>query len=637
MALMKWKLQHKALGVLCLLLIAASQVSRILPAHDRLLFSLSRQSELHSSFIKTDNARIANHGAPFIREINVDSKPKRSTFWKNSSPKSMNNANAAVSAVETASSSMLISQQGYVGPFSSLSNEEVALFPKIMKDWQKLMLNYAEKLTEMGLEELYNASCYLWLTDCYKLAEHSGILKHVKELLGERVVAYGMRFWEAQAESERKMEMHYEGYGCNTVHVLAGSGVKLIKGSYFMDARMALDVWRLLPQLEGAIVSRVTSHVRRDDVKLVYLDAGPNDILVLSGKGVYAAINTANQSRVSMLVQFASADCKLRDPQLVQPSKATPISNRLPPALLVSGFTSGIDVMNDIRLSMATQEVMVFVEGQGIKDNFNVNSSGSYLEGNVTVFRGVGVDGIYKSTHGFSEKTYGIGFSPLLHRIKVDCLTSIGTVRSSKKFVSHAYDEVVVVLDGLLMHHRTAKELTGVQEVKELAVGHVAYLSNRLWHALVEALPGTSFILVSWAVEEPPHLPLAFAGSSLRRSISQGIYLFEEPLAGLGALEGKTVVLQGGQAYDPANDMGSSDVLVVVVKGLFLQVLPLSMYLEKSDVLLIPMGVPCVLWNTSKWPVVVVVLHFYQESAVSDAINSYLQEASYRTSGRIMR
>ncbi|GLJ23858.1 hypothetical protein SUGI_0453350 [Cryptomeria japonica] len=455
-------------------------------------------------------------------------------------------------------------------------------FTKMRSDWDMLYANLHRKLYSKGLRGPSEMHCFLWLADCYNLAQHPIFAKSLIPILGPDIILHGIKLWRLANGTARNLHLDNESGDCDeVVNVIIGSKVRILKGSQMYEGRWrhtllkniaALNAHQNHANIEDIIIGTVRKGIIRrqgnpmDDISFITIEPGEGNIVILHGNVVYG-IEAASIGEETAILQFASAKCKIRD------NKQALNNVFLPPVLLIS-------------------------------------------ERNLSLFSWKSLSIKCKTKHGCRTFRYGSASTAVLSKVSFEYSDFKAEGAHFKEFTSDDEEKIVIVLSGSLLYFCADMEVQGYREMGILEIHGSMYIPVGGWHALVPASPyRNAFVSVRWK----------------RRTMVTG----QRWLGSRGFFGFRTIILQSGQAYDPSNE-NNCDVILVMLYGKSLQMLPSEISLEESHTLLISGGDPCLLWNIGKASVAFVAIHVcgYDEQ-IEHLFNGDPRASSYFSGGGV--
>lgn len=512
------------------------------------------------------------------------------------------------------------SQQGYVTVNTVMDYN----FTKLYIEWGIRHTALHNEISKKGLRGPSEVNCFLWLLECYNLAKHAAIVKSLIPILGPDIVLHGIKLWKPTNETARRLHLDGESGQCDEVaNVVLGSNARILKGSqiyrgYKGNLRQrlfskiaALDTHQNYAQVEDIIVGTVRKGIVRkpgkpmEDIGFITTEAGTGNAIIFHGKTIYRMETPVGE--VSVVLQFASAKCKIREKTKV------PNNVFLPPVLLISGTHNAVLTPNDVRTVMASSEAFIFVP-----KTTQILSPFARVEQNLSLFSWKNLSLNCKAEDGYRTCSYGSASTAILSRVSFEYSDSDVGGTGLGALVSDTEEKVVIVVSGSLLYY-CAVEVPGYREMNVLDIHGSTYIPVGAWYALVPASPyKNAFVSVRWRSRE-----------MVTRKAFPAI---------AGHFRFRTIVLQRGQAYDPSNE-NNCDVILVMLYGNSLQMLPSELFLEESESLLISGSEPCLLWNIGKAPVAFVAIHVCGDDEQIDRLfNRYPNASSYyNAGGRIMR
>ncbi|MCO5569547.1 hypothetical protein L7F22_023261 [Adiantum nelumboides] len=520
-----------------------------------------------------------------------------------------------------------INTQGFSGAVKILSDTDLAALNKIHNDWNAFLPTLKKRLSLKGFVQSPERSCFLWLPECLWFAKHERILQIVKEAIGPRVLLYGMTLWKGRNEVLQRFHRNAEVGDCEKlVNVVFGASVQLVSQSHKIPERLLQAVLKHLLTveeesltfankqeefefLERSFIARIKRIVRSPDVWLENLILNNNHGVFFHG-GTLHRIGEVLENGTGVLLQFISADCKVREAQTsVWGSQGTSHNLYLPPTLLVAGERMELGVVNDVRLSLSRDDSLLSRLGNkkqslyflGRKRRISIDDVKPPKVSGVRVFSETNATFEWKNEGVWRMRKIGEASTTVMAKGRIERLL-LGSM-SSTVFgkAAGAGEQVIVVLSEGLLYVRSVKEADFQHyELLELRPGSAALLSKKLMQAVLPLDSEVGIMSLYWI----GHDNLI----SNKRSPVQVKALKATGRFGTKATEGCTITLGSGQAYDPDNNE-FCDVIIFMVEGYLLQVLPSNITLQAYDVLLIPAHQPCILWNIGGLPVKFFAMH----------------------------
>jgi len=182
-------------------------------------------------------------------------------------------------------------------------------------------------------------------------------LQSLIPILGPDIVLHGIKLWKPTNETARRLHLDSESGQCDeVVNVVLGSNARILKGSQMCQGNWrqslfrkiaALDTHQNHSHVEDIIVGTVRKGIvrkpgnRREDIGFITIEAGAGNAIIFHGKSIYRMETTVGE--VSVILQFASAKCKIRE------NMQDPNNVFLPPVLLISGTHNALSTPNDVR------------------------------------------------------------------------------------------------------------------------------------------------------------------------------------------------------------------------------------------------------------------------------------------------
>ncbi|MCO5555941.1 hypothetical protein L7F22_009485 [Adiantum nelumboides] len=562
------------------------------------------------------------------------------------------NGSPKLSTIKTQNASRFIDSKGFAGPFRVLDNRDLFLLKSIHERWSILWPTLQDDFITKGLSQPPERTCFIWIPECYNLAKHKQITQIVKEAVGRNVLLYGLTVWDKENQVLQKFHRDAELEGCpKRLSFVSGTSVQLISQSHKISSRLLQVVLKLLMFIDGEstkssgkaqqaanfdklFTTRVKRLVRTADIQLEKFEAADGYGVFIRGGTVFR-LGEVMEGRRGLLMQFVSADCKVRESQKASWGvQGTSYSLYMPPVLLVAGAISESSQLNDVRLTLVKQETLNVKTGP-------LKVLGSSLK-SAKKSNGLVVSTRMEKVVVFSEANASVGWQERGHwrfqkvgevSTAVMSFGKIEQFRVSKRLLSTKFhnlasvgQQVIVVLrEGLLYSRWVIDGERHYSEVLELRPGSAVLLPPYFLHALKPLGPNTTFMSFRWVPfkDEKPLMKIqsnthfkfmGFRQDSIGRE-----------LLGHGntkATEGRTISLGVGQAYDPDNNE-NCDVLVFVIEGNLLLVFPLNVTLQALDVLLIPADHSCVLWNVGNKAVRLFAMHLCHFNDDMQIITSY--------------
>lgn len=511
----------------------------------------------------------------------------------------------------------VFSQQGYVTVNTNIDYN----FTKLYIEWGIRHTALHNEISKKGLRGPSELNCFLWLLECYNLAKHPAIVKSLIPILGPDIVLHGIKLWKPTNETARRLQLDGQSGQCDEVaNVVLGSNARILKGSQMSTGNLrhrllskiaALDTYQNHAHVEDIIVGTVRKGMlrklgkRTEDFVFITTEARTGNAIIFHGKTLYRMETTVGE--VSVVLQFASAKCKIREKTQI------PFNVFLPPVLLISGSHNAILTPNDVRTVMASSEAFIFVP-----KTTQILSPFARVEQNFSLFSWKNLSTNCKAEEGYRTCSYGSASTAVLSRVSFEYSDSEVGGTGLGALVSDNEEKVVIVLRGSLLYY-CAVEVPGYREMSVLDIHGSTYIPVGAWYALVPASPyKNAFVSVRWRS---------------RKMVTRKAF----PAIG-GLFRFRTIVLQRGQAYDPSNE-NNCDVILVMLYGDSLQMLPSEIFLEESESLLISGSEPCLLWNIGKAPAAFVAIHVCGYDEQIDRLFNGDPNASayYNDGGRIMR
>eukprot|EP01018_Ginkgo_biloba_P019712 Gb_27720 [translate_table: standard] len=344
-----------------------------------------------------------------------------------------------------------------------------------------------------------------------------------------------------------------------------------------------------------------------EDIRFMTIEPGTSNAVMFHGKTIYK-IEPFSDGAESVILQFASAKCKIRDRIQV------PNNVFLPPVLLVSGSHNTLLTPNDVRRVLASSDAFTFTP----KTTKKLNQFAS-AEQNFSLFNWKNRSTNCEAKDGYRTCSYGSASTAILSRVTFEYSYSEGVGTNCGEFVSDDEEKVVIVLNGSLFYYRAEMEVQVHREMSVLDIHGATYIPIGGWHAFIPASPYRNvFVCVRWM--------------SRNVMTSRSLFGFK------GSSGFRMVILQSGQAYDPSNE-NNCDVILVMLYGKSLQMLPSEVFLEESETMLISGGEPTLLWNIGRASVAFVAIHVCGYDEQTDHLFNGDPNASsyFSAGGRIMR
>lgn len=545
--------------------------------------------------------------------LSMDNNPFQYQRQKEQYP----SATDAISSPSAEAISSLFSLQGYETVHINLDYN----FTKMYIEWGIVHTALHNKISNKGLKGPSELNCFLWLLDCYNLAKHPAIVKSLIPIIGPDIVLHGIKLWKPTNETARRLHLDSESGQCDEVaNVVLGGNARILKGSQMYQGNWrqslfskiaALDTHQNHAHVEDIIVGTVRKGVVRkpgnhiEDIGFITIEAGAGNAIIFHGKTIYRLETTVGE--VSVILQFASAKCKIREKMQV------PNNVFLPPVLLISGIHNALSTPNDVRTVMASNESFIIVP-----KTTQILNPFAPAEHNLSLFSWKKLSTNCKAKDGYRTCSYGSASTDILSRVSFEYSDSEFAGTGFGALVSDNEEKVVIVLTGSLLYY-CAVEVQGYREMSVLDIHGSTYIPVGAWYALVPASPyKNAFVCVRWRS---------------RKTVSRKAFPEIRGFFGF-----RMIVLQSGQAYDPSNE-NNCDVILVMLYGNSLQMLPSETFLEESESLLISGGEPCLLWNIGKAAVAFVVIHVCGcDEQIDRLFNGDPNASSYFSAGgRIMR
>lgn len=440
------------------------------------------------------------------------------------------------------------------------------------------------------------------------------MLNIVTSVIGPKVLLYGMTVWQGRNELLQRFHNDREAFGCNKcVNVVVGAEVQVIGQSHKVSGRLLEIMSRILrtveeeslkissPEeraayLERSFAARVKRSVRSPELRLANLQGVEGEAVFFPGGATYRVGEVLGDSKSAILLQFVSADCKVRDVREFQwGSHGMQKSVFMPPTLLVVGDRVSLKTPNDVRLGL-------------VKDEEWKESTGEIvLEGGELLFGNENQTEV-ENVRVFPKELSASNRSVMKESGRIERFV-LARSAEEVEFGQSTGDQAIVVLrEGLLYWRAINEQDLRFCELWELHPGSAVRLSKNLLHAMVPSAgaPTATLISVRWQNSDT---------------------IIAE------AIEGRTIRLASGQAYDPDNDE-NCDVIVVVVDGALLQILPSNSTAQASDVLLIPAAQSCVLWNIGAPSVTFFAMHLCRLADHPNSVDPALL-SSFGSGGKV--
>lgn len=534
-----------------------------------------------------------------------------------------------------------INSLGFAGPVKVFGDGELTALKKIYDEWSSFWPAMRENLMAKGFVQPAERTCFIWLPECYLLAKHERIVQIIKEAIGPKVLLYGMTVWKGKNEALQRFHRDAVVAGCEkSLNFVSGTNLQLISQSHKIPERLLQAVLTNLMRVEEAsftiasnkqeelaflersFAARVKRMIKTADVRLENLE-GKDGYGVFFHGGTLYRIGEALGDRRGLLLQFISADCKVRDPpNYAWGSQGTSHSLYMPPVLLVAGDRLGLGASNDVRLTLAKDEAIGSKIGDGKKVLGSLLASVSNLTSvndkalqvhNVTVFPEPNVTLAWQEEEIWRFQKVGEVSTTVMAHGRIDhFLLAKRMLAMDFSMVAGDGEQVIVVLrEGMLYFRAVDDGELPYCELLELRPGSAVLLSRKLLHALMPLGRETAFISFRWGGYGNEKLLGKPRSNDHTKILHFGDDNPLDKLLGynfIQATEGRTITLSKGQAYDPDNNE-NCDVIIFVVEGYFLQILPSNATLQAPDVLLIPADQSCVLWNIGGLPVKFFAMH----------------------------
>lgn len=548
----------------------------------------------------------------------------------------------------------MMNARGFIGPLKVFGDEELETVNKIHDEWGKFWPAIRDRLVTRGFVEPSERICFIWLAGCFALAKHDRILEIVTSAIGPKVLLYGMTVWHGRNEVLQLFHRDPEALSCEeSVNVVLGAHVQAVTlSNRFSErfARMTLVSMQAIEEqsleisnlderaafVERSFASKVKRSVRTPNVGLATLSGQEGEAVFLPGRTIYRLGEAPGES-TGLLLHFISAECKLRDPRsMAWGANSMLQSVYMPPALLVAGDRSKLRASNDVRLGLVREEAWSVTGKRGRilereeeqeaaaaaedKDEENRHGYGPTSRvRNVTVFPESGKRKAWRDVGMWRSQEVGAVSTEVLAAVWMEHFL-LGRTEEALQldFREVKGEQVMVVVSEGMLYFRAMEEqqqedgeFFRFYELLELKPGSSVRFSEKLLHALVPSSLKTAFVSIRWTgFENEEDDPSSIALSTQ-------------------ALQGRTITLSSGQAYDPDN-VHNCDVIIVLVDGNLLQVLPSNTTVQAFDVLLIPAGQACVLWNIGRSPVKLFAMHLcrFGDGTINDS-------TSFGASGKV--
>eukprot|EP00250_Pteridium_aquilinum_P009801 c18946_g1_i1 orf=51-1865(+) len=529
-----------------------------------------------------------------------------------------------------------IHSQGVAGPLKVFADADLSTLKTIHDKWSTMWPKLRENFIGKGFGPPAERTCFIWLPECYELAKHERIQNIVKELIGPNALLYGMSVWDKENEALQRFHRDAEVVGCQkSLNFVSGTSVQLLGQSHKLSERLLQAVLKHLQSIEEEsfkypnkpkqlaflqklFTLRVKRIVRTPDIQLESFEGKDGDGVFFNGGSIFRLGDVMGDRR-GLLLQFISADCKVRDSRHHSWGiQGTSHSLYMPPVLLVTGTMMESSAFNDVRVALAKEETVRLklgdpeAVGSFLRSEREPNGNGKPSEVHkVKVF--------LEPNASITWQERGIWRFQLVGEASttVIALGRIEQFRFKERFLATEFHnvagdgkQVVVVLSEGMIYSRSANDdKYHYSELLELRPGSAVLLPRNIKHALKPLRPDTAFMSFRWVgygdekFSEKPQFIDHF-------KFHENPFHNKEPL-GHGytqATEGRTITLSSGQAYDPDNNE-NCDVIVFVIEGNLLQILPSNVTLQSLDVLLVPTDQSCVLWNIGTKPVKFFAMH----------------------------
>ncbi|KAI5069964.1 hypothetical protein GOP47_0014307 [Adiantum capillus-veneris] len=281
-----------------------------------------------------------------------------------------------LSIIQSQNATRLITSKGFAGPLRVLGNGDLFLLETIHDAWSTLWPTLQDEYIANGLNHPPKRTCFIWLAECYNLAKHEHITQIVKEAIGPNVLLYGMTIWDREHQVLQKFHRDTDLEGCpKSLSFVSGTSVQLISHSHKISNRLLQVVLKLLAFVDGESIkssgkeqqaanfdklfaTRVKRFVKTADIQFESFEAADGYGVFIRGGTVFRVGEVIEGER-GLLLQFVSADCKIRESQKASWGvQGTSYSLFMPPVLLVTGAITKSSQFNDVRLTLVKKETM---------------------------------------------------------------------------------------------------------------------------------------------------------------------------------------------------------------------------------------------------------------------------------------
>ncbi|KAH7297080.1 hypothetical protein KP509_26G052300 [Ceratopteris richardii] len=558
------------------------------------------------------------------------------------------NATPRTRVLQDQNLSRKILTQGFSGSINLLDSNDLRVLNKIYRDWNIFLPRLKESFSSRGLISPSERSCFIWLPECFSFGKQKKILQVVEEVIGPKVLLYGMTVWKGRNEALQRFHRNAEILDCDKlVNFVYGANVQLVSQTHKLPERLLQTLLKNLLNVEEesskfsnkqdeleflqrSFVARVKRILRSQNVQLENLELNDNGGVFFHG-GTLHRLGESLENGTGLLLQFISADCKVREPQNSGwRSQGTSNNLYLPPTLLVAGDGMKFGAVNDVRVSLSQEDGLVLkLDSRKKHLGKFITSHSSSISGDgvelsemnsITVFSEANATSEWKREGAWRKREIGSASTSVMMRGKLELLSLEGT--SSLDFVLPAGDgeQVIVMLSEDLLYFRVVTEGEFRHyELLELRPGSAVLMSKNLWQAFVPLSSETEMVTLHWTGRGQGQISGEIFDSKVMKAQLSNISS-KHPAA--QATEGRTITLTSGQAYDPDNNE-FCDVIVFMVEGYLLQVLPSNVTLQAFEVLLIPAGQSCILWNIGGSAVKFFAMHLCSMESDMDTMMSF--------------
>lgn len=208
-------------------------------------------------------------------------------------------------------------KEGWAGPFALLDTVECRKLNNAYEKWNAIFTpsSRMQNLEDGELKRRpWFKSMHAYIPEFFELVQHPGIVHHVKQLLGENIVAWGCTVTVREPGRVHSWHVDVEQLLCNGVTVFLGlkntfleTSLSLITGSHLSNLRPSDFTDPTVEAMTEILPEKIMAKCETPNVT-------DGKFIILSGHIWHSSANISEYTRKALIIQYCATDSPVKIP-----------------------------------------------------------------------------------------------------------------------------------------------------------------------------------------------------------------------------------------------------------------------------------------------------------------------------------